>query len=109
MQLAGMNPHVGRRRGRGRGGGGYYTVRLARIVGPKGRVLAEDIVPDTRDRSERPGPAREIWDNVAVKLGTADNPMLAPRRRSTPPPGLWFTCTMKWLRPTPSCGTSGTE
>src|ERR1044072_8680444 len=28
-------------------GGGYYTVRLAPLVGPKGRVLAEDIIPET--------------------------------------------------------------
>ena len=73
MQLAGVKPgmsvaDVG-------AGGGYYTVRLARIVGPKGRVLAEDIVPETRDRlSDRI--QRENLDNVAVKLGTADNPML---------------------------------
>ncbi len=73
MQLAGMKPgmsvaDVG-------AGGGYYTIRLSRIVGSKGRVLAEDIVPDTRDRlSDRV--QRENLDNVAVKLGTADNPML---------------------------------
>ena len=56
-------------------GEGYYTVRLARAVGPKGRVLAEDIVPGVRDSlSERV--QRENLDNVAVKLGTPDNPML---------------------------------
>ena len=56
-------------------GEGYYTVRLARVVGPKGRVLAEDIVPEVRDElSDRV--QRERLDNVAVKLGTADNPML---------------------------------
>jgi len=56
-------------------GEGYYTVRLARIVGAKGRVLAEDIVPETRDRlSDRV--QRENLDNVAVKLGAPDNPML---------------------------------
>jgi len=56
-------------------GEGYYTVRLARVVGPKGRVLAEDIVPNVRDDlSDRI--QRERLDNVAVKLGTADNPML---------------------------------
>jgi predicted methyltransferase len=56
-------------------GEGYYTVRLAPIVGAKGRVLAEDIVPDIRDAlSERV--QRENLDNVAVKLGTPDNPML---------------------------------
>ncbi|HKX91102.1 MAG TPA: methyltransferase domain-containing protein [Sphingomicrobium sp.] len=73
MELAGVKPgmfvaDVG-------AGEGYYTVRLARIVGPKGRVLAEDIVPDTRDRlSDRV--QRENLDNVAVKLGAPDNPML---------------------------------
>jgi predicted methyltransferase len=30
-------------------GEGYYTVRLAPLVGEKGRVLAQDIVPETRD------------------------------------------------------------
>jgi len=56
-------------------GEGYYTVRLARVVGSKGRVLAEDIIPDVRDElSDRV--QRERLDNVAVKLGTAENPML---------------------------------
>ena len=56
-------------------GEGYYTVRLAPVVGPRGRVLAEDIVPDVRDElSDRV--QRERLDNVAVKLGTAENPML---------------------------------
>src|SRR4051812_21233080 len=73
MQLAGVKPgmsvaDVG-------AGPGYYNVRLARVVGPKGRVLAEDIVPEVRDSlSDRV--QRERLDNVAVKLGTADNPML---------------------------------
>src|SRR3982751_6542501 len=50
-------------------GEGYYTVRLARVVGAKGRVLAEDILPDVRDAlSERV--QRQQLDNVAVKLGT---------------------------------------
>jgi ubiquinone/menaquinone biosynthesis C-methylase UbiE len=73
MELAGVRPgmsvaDVG-------AGEGYYTVRLARVVGPRGRVLAEDIVPEVRDElSDRV--QRERLDNVAVKLGTADNPML---------------------------------
>jgi protein-L-isoaspartate O-methyltransferase len=73
MQLAGVKPgmsvaDVG-------AGQGYYTVRLARVVGPKGRVLAEDIMPGVRDSlTERV--QRESLDNVAVKLGTPDNPML---------------------------------
>jgi predicted methyltransferase len=75
MQLAGVKPgmsvaDVG-------AGEGYYTVRLARVVGAKGRVLAEDILPQVRDElSDRV--QRERLDNVAVKLGTADNPMLPP-------------------------------
>ena len=56
-------------------GEGYYTVRLARVVGRKGRVLAEDIRPEVRDElGERV--QRENLDNVAVKLGAPDNPML---------------------------------
>lgn len=56
-------------------GEGYYTVRLARVVGAKGRVLAEDIVPEVRDLlSDRV--QRERLDSVAVKLGAPDDPML---------------------------------
>ena len=75
MELAGVKPgmsvaDVG-------AGEGYYTVRLARVVGAKGRVLAEDIMPDVRDAlSDRV--QRERLDNVAAKLGTPDNPMLPP-------------------------------
>src|SRR5687767_6029185 len=59
-------------------GEGYYTVRLSPAVGPRGRVLAEDIFPDVRDRlTERV--QREALDNVAVKLGSEDNPMLPAR------------------------------
>lgn len=58
-------------------GEGYYTVRLAPLVGRGGRVLAEDIVPATVDRlAERV--QREQLDNVAVRLGTADDPRLPP-------------------------------
>ena len=35
-------------------GEGYYTVRLAPLVGRKGRVLAEDIVPASRDALSDP-------------------------------------------------------
>jgi len=59
-------------------GEGYYTVRLARAVGPKGRVLAEDIVPGTRDRLAM-RVQRENLDNVAVRLGKADDAMLPAR------------------------------
>ena len=59
-------------------GEGYYTVRLARAVGPRGRVLAEDIDPNVidglGDRIQR-----ERLDHVAVKLGTPTDPMLPAR------------------------------
>jgi ubiquinone/menaquinone biosynthesis C-methylase UbiE len=58
-------------------GEGYYTVRLAPVVGRRGRVLAEDIVPEVEDRLVQ-RVHRESLDNVAVKLGTPDNPMLPP-------------------------------
>lgn len=73
MELAGVRPgmwvaDVG-------AGEGYYTVRLARVVGAKGRVLAEDIMPSVTDQLLQ-RVERERLDNVAVRLGTADNPGL---------------------------------
>ena len=56
-------------------GEGYYTIRLAQTVGEDGRVLAQDIVPATRDMlAERV--ARERLDNVSVKLGAPADPKL---------------------------------
>lgn len=56
-------------------GEGYYTIRLAQRVGPGGRVLAEDIVPEVRDAlAERV--ARERLDNVSVRLGDPGDPKL---------------------------------
>ena len=59
-------------------GEGYYTVRLAPVVGPRGRVLAEDIVPEVRDLLAQ-RVQRENLDNVAVSLGEPDDPKLPPR------------------------------
>lgn len=59
-------------------GEGYYSVRLAPIVGARGRVLAEDIVPETRDRLAQ-RVQRENLDNIAVKLGKPADPMLPAR------------------------------
>jgi len=58
-------------------GEGYYTVRLAPVVGRRGRVLAEDIVPEIEDRLVQ-RVHRENLDNVAVKLGEPDDPKLPP-------------------------------
>ncbi len=56
-------------------GNGYWTVRLARGVGPSGRVLAVDIQPEmlTELRS-RMGRAR--IEHVEPILGKVDDPML---------------------------------
>jgi ubiquinone/menaquinone biosynthesis C-methylase UbiE len=59
-------------------GRGYYTVRLARRIGPTGRVIAEDVVPSyleaLRQRVEREG-----LGNVAFDLGEPHDPRLPPR------------------------------
>jgi predicted methyltransferase len=56
-------------------GSGYYVTRIAPVVGPKGRVYAEDIVPRYVDglsaRVQRAGLA-----NVTVVLGDPDDPRL---------------------------------
>jgi ubiquinone/menaquinone biosynthesis C-methylase UbiE len=56
-------------------GGGYYTVHLAERVGPKGRVLGEDIDPQV---TEALGTRvmREELGNVSIKLGKPDDPSL---------------------------------
>jgi len=58
-------------------GGGFFTVRLAELVGPKGRVLAVDIekgiIRELRNRVEK-----EKLGNVEVILGAVDDPKLPP-------------------------------
>jgi ubiquinone/menaquinone biosynthesis C-methylase UbiE len=56
-------------------GEGYYTIRLAARVGKEGRVLAEDIVPTTRDTLAT-RVSRERLDNVSVRLGLPADPRL---------------------------------
>ena len=58
-------------------GEGYYSVRLSPVVGRKGRVLAEDILPEVRDRLAQ-RVQRENLDNIAVSLGEPDDPKLPP-------------------------------
>lgn len=56
-------------------GEGYYTVRLSPLVGRRGRVLAEDIVPETISALAN-RVTREDLHNVAVKLGKPTDPLL---------------------------------
>ena len=48
--------------------GGWFTIRLARRVGPNGRVYAEDIQPQMVDVIYR-RVQRENLDNVLTVLG----------------------------------------
>jgi SAM-dependent methyltransferase len=56
-------------------GSGYYVVRLSPIVGPRGRIIAEDVVPeylqDLRKRVHVLG-----LQNVAITLGEPHDPRL---------------------------------
>lgn len=58
-------------------GGGYHTVRFSRLVGPQGRVLAQDVTPgylaDLARRVER-----ERLANVTLALGEPHDPRLPP-------------------------------
>ncbi len=56
-------------------GGGWFTVRLARAVGPNGRVYAEDIQPLMIETIQR-RVEREGLGNVETRLGTPDDPRL---------------------------------
>jgi SAM-dependent methyltransferase len=56
-------------------GSGYYVVRLSPIVGPNGRIIAEDVVPDYLE-----GLRRRVHDlglqNVVISLGEPHDPRL---------------------------------
>ncbi len=56
-------------------GGGWFTVRLARRVGPNGRVFAEDIQPQMIESIAR-RVSREGLANVVTVLGTPGDPKL---------------------------------
>src|SRR6516164_4425220 len=56
-------------------GSGYYVVRLSPIVGPRGRIIAEDVVPEylrgLRSRVQDLG-----LQNVVISLGEPHDPRL---------------------------------
>ncbi|HYM04360.1 MAG TPA: class I SAM-dependent methyltransferase [Stellaceae bacterium] len=59
-------------------GGGYYTVRIARKIGPTGQLFAEDVVPEYLE-ALRQRVAREHLGNVRFSLGEPHDPRLPPR------------------------------
>ena len=60
-------------------GGGWFTVRLARQVGPNGHVFAEDIQPQMIQALDR-RVTRENLRNVTTQRGTPDDPKLPASR-----------------------------
>ena len=58
-------------------GSGYYVERLSRRVGPTGRVLAEDVVPEYLAALQR-RVVQSGLQNVAIGLGDAHDPRLPP-------------------------------
>jgi len=58
-------------------GSGYDTLRLAKVVGPKGHIVAEDVTPQYLDelRSAITGAG---LSNVTVVLGSSGDPRLTP-------------------------------
>lgn len=56
-------------------GSGYFTTRMARLVGPTGKVYAEDVQPAMLDILRRTV-AREKLTNVEPVLGELDDPKL---------------------------------
>ncbi len=56
-------------------GGGWFTIRLARRIGPNGLVYAEDIQPQMIEAINR-RVQREGLHNVRTILGTPDDPRL---------------------------------
>jgi len=58
-------------------GGGWFTIRLARRVGPNGHVYAEDVQTQMIDSiKRRVADAEERLTNVTPVLGTTDDPRL---------------------------------
>lgn len=56
-------------------GSGYYVVRLAPIVGPRGRIIAEDVVPEYL-QSLRSRVREHGLQNVVVSRGEPHDPRL---------------------------------
>jgi len=59
-------------------GSGYYTVRLARRVEPKGHVFAEDVVPEYLERLARRVAGEGLTSLVTLVRGDPHDPRLPP-------------------------------
>jgi ubiquinone/menaquinone biosynthesis C-methylase UbiE len=100
MRLLGVNPDlnvadIG-------AGSGYYTVRLARRVGPQGHVYAEDVAPDYLDRLARRVDAEGLAGSVTLIRGEPHDPRLALGSLDL---ALSSTCTTRSRSLMGCCGT----
>jgi ubiquinone/menaquinone biosynthesis C-methylase UbiE len=57
-------------------GGGWFTVRLARRVGPNGRVYAEDVQREMLEAIKRRMDREDLLDRVTLTLGSQLDPRL---------------------------------
>ena len=64
-------------------GAGWFTIRLARRVGPNGVVYAQDVQRQMLDAIRR-RVAREGLSNVETRLGAGKQPEPATQARSMP-------------------------
>lgn len=78
-------------------GMGFFTVELARLVGPKGRVVAVDIQPKMIAVLKRRLGKRGLLERVDARVGTAESFGLADLRGSVD-----FTLAMAMVHETPS-------
>jgi predicted methyltransferase len=69
-------------------GGGWFTIRLARRVGPNGRVFAEDIQP-LAVRSIDNAKTREGLNNIETILGSPTDPHLPSSLKAVVMVGLY--------------------
>lgn len=58
-------------------GSGYFTMRLARAVGPTGKVYAIDIIPHVLDFIDRQA-RKEKLTNIEMIVSRKDDPLLLP-------------------------------
>jgi len=58
-------------------GTGYYSIRIARLVAPAGKVIAVDIQPEMLSRLRKEASAANV-KNIETVLGTESDPKLPP-------------------------------
>ena len=61
-------------------GMGFFTLELARLVGPSGRVVAVDIQPKMLDRLKRRASRAGVAERVEARLGSAETMAIANLR-----------------------------